>query len=121
MFEGKVDWVPGALDSTTHTMRVRCTFENPGRRLEPEMYATVRISVPGRNRLAIPRTAVVKFGEQQVVFVERDAHDGSFHFDLTPVAVDDTGGQRSLVHVEHGLEAGMRVVTNGAQTIAGMM
>ena len=120
-FDGKVDWVPGALDPATHTMRVRCTFENPGRQLKPEMYATVRISVPGRSTLAVPRTAIVRLGEQQVVFVEREAHDGAFHFERMPVEVDDPGGPRALVRVEHGLEVGMRVVTSGAEVIAGMM
>jgi cobalt-zinc-cadmium efflux system membrane fusion protein len=120
-FEGKVDWVPGVLDAATHTLRVRCTLENPGGRLKPEMNAAVRISVPGRSTLVVPRTAIVRLGEQPVVFVERAAHDGTFHFERTPVEVDDPGGARSLVHVEHGLEEGMRVVTNGAQAIAGMM
>jgi len=120
-FEGNVDYVPGVLDPATHTLRVRCTFENPGGQLKPEMYATVRISVPGRNTLAVPRTAIVKLGEQPVVFVEKEAHDGTFHFERTPVEVDDPGGPRALVRVEHGLETGMRVVTNGAQAIAGMM
>jgi cobalt-zinc-cadmium efflux system membrane fusion protein len=120
-FEGKVDWVPGTLDPTSHTMRVRCTFENPERQLKPEMYATVQISVPGRNNLVVPRSAVVRLGEQQVVFVQHEAHDGTFHFERTPVEVDDLGGERSLVRVDYGLETGMRVVTNGAQAIAGMM
>jgi cobalt-zinc-cadmium efflux system membrane fusion protein len=120
-FEGKVDWVPGTLDSSTRTIRVRCTFDNPGWLLKPEMYATVRISVPSHSALAVPRSAVVRMGEQAVVFVEHEGLDGKLHFEREPVDVDDLGGSEPLVRVEHGLEKGMRVVTRGATTIAGMM
>jgi cobalt-zinc-cadmium efflux system membrane fusion protein len=120
-FEGKVDWVPGTLDPSTRTMRVRCTFDNPGWLLKPEMYATVRISVPSHSALAVPRSAVVRMGEQAVVFVEHEGLDGKLHFEREPVEVDDLGGSEPLVRVEHGLEKGMRVVTVGAPTIAGMM
>src|SRR5262249_43372111 len=59
-FEGKVDWVSGTLDPTTRTAKVRCTFDNADRLLEPEMYATVQISVEERQALAIPRSALLR-------------------------------------------------------------
>jgi cobalt-zinc-cadmium efflux system membrane fusion protein len=119
-FEGKVDWVSGALDPTTRTVRVRCTFDNADHLLKPEMYATVRIAVPSRDGLAVPRSAVFRMGEQNVVFVEHDAPDGKLHFERLPVVIDDLGGT-PFVPVEHGLEKGMKIVTGGATVIAGMM
>ncbi|HSY21125.1 MAG TPA: efflux RND transporter periplasmic adaptor subunit, partial [Polyangiaceae bacterium] len=44
-FLGTVDWVSGALDPSTRTAKVRCTFDNPDKLLRPQMYATVRVSV----------------------------------------------------------------------------
>ena len=44
-FDGKVDWISGALYTSTHATKVRCSFDNPDGALKPEMFATVRISV----------------------------------------------------------------------------
>ncbi len=69
VFEGTVDWVSGALDPTTRTAKVRCTIPNPGHVLKPEMFATVSIAVTGKQKLAVPRSAVRHLGDQVVVFV----------------------------------------------------
>ncbi len=121
VFEGKVDWVSGALDPTTRTAKVRCTFDNPERLLKPEMYATVQISVEERKALAIPRSALLRLGEQTVVFVETGkAPDGRRKFERVPVAVDEGEGSK-WVPVTHGLEKGQIIVTSGAILLAGMV
>lgn len=120
-FEGKVDWVSGVLDPQTRTAKVRCTFENSDRALKPEMYATVQISVEERKALAIPRSAVVRLGEQTVVFLERGATaDGRFRFERIPVSVDEGEGSPWLP-VTHGLDRGARIVTSGAVLLSGML
>jgi cobalt-zinc-cadmium efflux system membrane fusion protein len=122
VFEGKVDWVAGALDPATRTAKVRCTFANPDRALKPEMYANVRIvATEARQALAVPRSAVVKLGEQSVVFAQiENAPDGRVRFERLPVAVDDSI-DGAYVPVEHGIEPGTRVVTRGAQAISAAM
>ena len=64
-FEGRVDWVSGALDPTSRTAKIRCTFDNPDRLLKPEMYATVTISVEETKALALPKGAVLRLGDQR--------------------------------------------------------
>src|SRR5262249_42765238 len=59
-FEGRIDWISGALDPATRTARVRCTLANPDRALKPEMYATAAIAVPKTRALAIPRAALLR-------------------------------------------------------------
>jgi cobalt-zinc-cadmium efflux system membrane fusion protein len=117
-FPGRVDWIASVLDPETRTARVRCTLANDAGLLEPEMFATVSISSPGRRALALPRDAVVRFGEHTMVFVEAArAPGGATRFDLRPVAIDDleTG---PWVVVERGLEPGERVVVSGASELA---
>jgi cobalt-zinc-cadmium efflux system membrane fusion protein len=121
IFDGRVDWVSGALDSTSRTAKVRCTFDNPDRLLKPEMYATVSISVEERKALALPKGAVLRLGDQTVVFAEvGQTPDGRLRFERIPVSVDEGEGSKWLP-VTHGLEKGTKIVTSGAILLAGMI
>ena len=121
IFEGVVDYVSGQLDPNTRTAKVRCTILNADRDLKPEMYATVSISVAERKAMAIPRSAMLRLGDQTVVFVQTGtAPNGLIRFERRPVAVDeDEGGD--YLPVTHGLERGEKIVTNGAILLAGMI
>ena len=121
-FEGTVDWVSGTLDPATRTAHVRCVFDNPDRLLKPEMYANVRIMAPGaRSALAIPRSAVVRLGDQAVIYAQSgSAPDGRVRFERLPVAVDEAI-EGAFVPVAYGLDLGVKVVTRGAQTFVGTM
>ncbi len=121
-FEGKIDYVSGTLDPQTRTAKVRCTFANKDNLLKPEMYATVAISVDQRKALAIPRPAVLRLGDQTVVFVELDGKtpEGKHRFERLPVQVDEQEGSHWLP-VQHGLKQGDKIVVAGAILIAGMM
>jgi multidrug efflux pump subunit AcrA (membrane-fusion protein) len=120
-FEGTVDWISGQLDANTRTAKVRCTLANPDRLLKPEMYVTAALSVAERKALAISRSALLRLGDQTVVFVEVGTTPGGLvRFERRPVAVDeDEGGE--YLPVTHGLERGERVVTDGAALLAGVM
>jgi cobalt-zinc-cadmium efflux system membrane fusion protein len=120
-FRGQVDWVSGTLDAASRTAKIRCALPNPDRELKPEMYASVTIAVAGERALAVPRSAILRLGEQTVVFVQTgDAPGGRVRFERRPVKVDeeDTG---DFVPVQQGLRAGERVATNGAILLAGML
>jgi len=120
-FVGTVDWVSGALDPTSRTAKIRCSLDNPDRLLKPEMYATVTISVDETKALALPKGAVLRLGEQTVVFVETGTTpEGKLKFERAPVQVDEGEGGEWLL-VEHGLDKGMKVVTQGAILLAGMI
>ncbi len=113
VFEGKVDWVSGMLDSTSRTAKVRCTLDNPDKLLKPEMYATVQLSVEERRAMAIPRESILRLGDATVVFLQVGESDGKVRFERVPVTVDEGESSNWLV-VQHGLELGQKIVTNGA-------
>lgn len=115
-FKGRVDWVSGMFDPTTRTAKVRCTFDNPEKKLRPEMYATVEISVDKKTALAVPRNSVLRLGDAKVVFVqvgEAGGGQGTVRFKRVPVQVDE-GESSPWLEVKHGLVQGQKVVINGA-------
>jgi cobalt-zinc-cadmium efflux system membrane fusion protein len=119
-FRGQVDWVSGALDPSTRTATVRCTFDNPGRLLRPMMYATARISVDQKRVAAIPRNALLRLGEAKVVFTQVGASDGRVHFRRAPVDVNE-GEASPWLEVKSGVSAGQKVVVNGAILLSSML
>jgi cobalt-zinc-cadmium efflux system membrane fusion protein len=120
-FPGTVDWISGALDPTSHTSKVRCAIVNPNRELRPEMYATVAISLKGARRVAVPRTAVLRLGDQSVVFVRKgETPRGALRFELRRVAIRESLGAEA-VEVTSGLSLGEEVVTSGAILLAGLV
>jgi cobalt-zinc-cadmium efflux system membrane fusion protein len=119
VFEGVVDWVAGALDPATRTAKVRCTIPNADHQLKPEMFATVSISVAGKQKLAVPRAAIRHLGEQTVVFVPvGTAPDGKLRFERRPVLVDEQE-PGDFVPVTRGVDKGEQVVTSGSALLSG--
>lgn len=118
-FLGTLDWISGSLDPATRTAKVRCTIDNREGLLLPEMYATVSIVTDARQKLAIPRTAVVRLGDQMVVFVDRGATPtGGERFERRSIAVDETEAG-TFVPVTQGLVPGEKVVSSGAIILSG--
>ena len=116
-FSGSVDWISGILDATTRTAKVRCTFDNKDRLLKPEMYTTAQISVEQRNALAIPRSSILRLGDETIVFLVASDEGGTVKYQRTPVSVDEGESSDWLV-VQKGLEPGQRIVTRGAIKLA---
>jgi cobalt-zinc-cadmium efflux system membrane fusion protein len=118
-FTGRVDWISGALDPATRTAKVRCTIANDDRTLRPEMYATVSIATDTRQKLAVPRTSVVRVGDQMVAFVDKGpSPSGGERFERRIVGIDDTESG-DLVPVTRGLNRGEKVVSSGAIILSG--
>lgn len=120
-FDGRLEWVSDALDPVLHTARVRCRVENPDGLLKPEMYESVTVEVPGREVLAVPRTALLRSGEDVIVFVDRGtARDGKRVFERRAVTADE-GHRGALVPISGAVHPGERVVTRGAIFVLGSL
>ncbi|SMP74074.1 efflux RND transporter periplasmic adaptor subunit [Noviherbaspirillum suwonense] len=108
-FSATVDKVGYALDPATRRVQVRCTVENPDGRLRPEMYARVSfLSDNGRSAIAVPNAGLVTEGINTYAFVE--ASPGVFRKRQVGLALRG----RETSHVDSGLQAGDRVVVEGA-------
>ena len=115
----KVEWVSGALDPATRTAKLRCSIANPKRELKPEMFAQVAIQVEPGRALAVPRSAVTRIGNQTFAYVDLGTSgNGIRRFHCRPIQVDEqVSGE--LVPVKSGLQAGERIVTQGAMLLSG--
>jgi RND family efflux transporter MFP subunit len=118
-FTGTVDWISGSLDPTTRTAKVRCTIENASHVLRPEMFATVSVATDAQPHLAIPRSAVLRLGDQMVAFVDAgETTRGERRFERRVIAVDETQAG-VYVAVLRGLTPGEKVVSSGAIILSG--
>jgi len=107
VFSGRVDYVYPVLDPKTRTLQVRLRFDNPGRRLKPNMYARVTIfgkSHPGA--LSIPREALIRGQEIDRVVVAL----GKGTYTVYEVMSGIESG--NWVEIIAGLEEGDEVVTS---------
>jgi len=120
VFTGTVDWISGSLDPNTRTAKVRCTFDNPDGTLRPMMYATASLAADQRKAVAIPRSAIMRLGDYKVVFVQVGEAPGQMRFERLPIDVEETS-TGPYVGVRHGVEAGARVVSNGAAALSQRM
>ena len=108
-FAGTVDRIGYALDPATRRIQVRCTVNNADGRLRPEMYARVAfLSDSGRNAVALPNTGLVIEGVNTYAFVEKTP--GVFEKRQVTLALRG----RELTYIDTGLQAGERVVVEGA-------
>jgi RND family efflux transporter MFP subunit len=110
-FTGRIVFVDNAVDSTTGTIRLKAEFDNGKARLWPGMYVTVQVSPRTlSNAVVVPAQAVQTGPDARFVYV---------------VGADRKVAQRvvTLAYVEQGLavvdglQAGARVVVEGAQNV----
>ncbi len=105
-FHGKVTFKWPHLMPDTRTTKVRFEFPNPNLKLLPEMYADVYLEVPLGKKLAVPASAVLRTGKQNVVFVDK----GNGYMDARKVELGRKAGD--YYQVLRGLEEGETVVSS---------
>lgn len=103
---GRVEYVYPTLQETSRTIKARVAAANPGGRIKPGMYATVRFTTPSRTALTVPAAAVIRTGERSMVFV--DMGGGR----LMPQEIETGQVGNGYVEVLTGVEPGQRVVTS---------
>ncbi len=109
---GRIAAIAGTVDTTTRTLKVRVVLANPGLRLKPDMFATIRVVRGLRQAIVAPQAAVVREGAAAYVFVEVAPQ----RYRRRPVTLGrDTDG--SQVEVISGLLPGDLLVTAGAELL----
>ncbi len=105
---GELTWIAAEVDPRTRTVAARAEIPNGDGRLRANQFARARIEAGApRTAVSVPRSAVQRVGEREVVFVR--AARGVYE----PRVVQRHGdGERVLV--EGRVQAGDEVVTTGA-------
>jgi cobalt-zinc-cadmium efflux system membrane fusion protein len=109
-FRGRINHLADVVDQATRTVKARIEVANPGRRLKPEMFATVEVALAAAAPpvLAVPEEAVQELEGRKVVFVAEEQET----FAVRPVQTGRTAG--GLVEVVSGLAEGERYAVKGA-------
>lgn len=108
-FNGRIERIAPALDPITRRVAVRCSVDNSGSLLKPEMYARVTlIADADKTAFRIPNTALVSDGLYSYVFVELSP--GVLRKQqITLMAQDQIYSYTTM-----GLQTNERIVTTGA-------
>lgn len=116
-FRARLSFIDPVINPQTRVATLRAEVANPGGQLKPEMLVrgTIRADAPApKGALSVPKTAVMWTGPRSVVYVEAPGADVP-SYEFREVTLGDAVGDRYLIL--SGLEAGERVVTNGAFVI----
>jgi membrane fusion protein, heavy metal efflux system len=111
VFAGKVTRVADVLDPQTRTVKVYVELPNPGGRLRPDMFGTLRHVASRRRTPMVPLASVVQQYGRAVVFVEREPA----RFERREVVLGVREGER--VAILEGVTPGERVVVDGAMLL----
>jgi cobalt-zinc-cadmium efflux system membrane fusion protein len=110
-FRGRVTRIADTVDPQTRTIKVRAEMDNSRGKLRPEMYGTIRHTDSVRTVPVVPTGAVVQADGKSSVWVETAT--GRFK----PVEVKTGERYGDVLPVLSGLQAGMRVVVDGAMLL----
>lgn len=112
-FPAKIIWVGDSVNPTTRTLPVRANVANKDFHLKPGMFARMKVEVGDLSVLMVPKSAVLKKGDKDFVFVETSP--GNYQQREVTVGAGDAIN----IEIAKGLKEGERVVSNGAISLLG--
>ncbi len=109
VFTATIAQVGDAINAETRRLAIRCEIPNPDGALKAGMFADVQVSGnDGAEALAVPATAVIRGGAAPAVWCATGDHA------YARKTIETGTEQDGMLAVAHGLEAGDRVVVEGA-------
>lgn len=108
--KGRITYIADLVDEATRTVKARIEVANPGRKLKPEMFATVELALAADAPpvLAVPEDALQDLDGKKVVFVA----ESDTEFAARQVQPGRTAS--GMVEVVSGLKEGERYAVKGA-------
>jgi len=108
--KGRITYIADLVDEATRTVKARIEVANPGRKLKPEMFATVELALAADAPpvLAVPEDALQELDGKKVVFVA----ESDTEFAARQVQPGRTAS--GMVEVISGLKEGERYAVKGA-------
>ena len=103
----KVNYIDPVFNPDSRTLEVRIDVNNNGNILKPDMYVKIKINTYTGENLAVPKNAVLRTGEKNYVYVEKEK--GVY----VPRNVEIGYEQDGYYAVTSGLKEGETVVSSG--------
>lgn len=108
-FRGRITHIADLVDEATRTVKARVEVQNPGRKLKPEMFATVELTMPatGPAVLAVSEEAIQELEGKKVLFVTEDGTE------FTPREVQLGTASGGMAEVVSGLKESEKYAVKG--------
>ena len=112
-FRGRINHIADVVVESTRTVKARIEVANPGRKLKPEMFATVELALPVNASpvLAVPEDALQEIDAKKVLFVTEKDNE----FEPRKVELGRAAG--GMVEIVSGLKEGERYAVKGSFTL----
>jgi len=108
VFKGRINAILPEVDPATRTIKARIELSNPGRRLTPGMFATIRLETPStKEAVLIPSEAVIRTGKRSVVIIA--VQEGRFALVDVQIGLESDG----RTEIRKGILPGQKVVVSG--------
>ncbi len=109
-FRGRITYIADVVDEATRTVKARIEVANSGRKLKPEMFATVELALAADAPpvVAVPEDALQDLDGKKVVFVAENEAE----FKARQVQTGRTAG--GMVEIVSGLKEGERYAVKGS-------
>ncbi len=115
-YTGTITFIDPVLNANTRVARVRVEIDNHDAKLKPEMFVTGNVKAnltAYKDKLIIPRTAVLWTGKRSVVYVKQKGTEPVFK--IREIGLGTLLGNSYVV--ENGLNDGEEIVTQGAFSV----
>ena len=109
---GVLSFIDNAVDSTTGTIKLKATFQNPDNRLWPGQFVNVALTLMTQaNAVVVPSQAVQTGQAGQYVFVVKQ----DMTAELRPVVAGNTLSGKTVI--QKGVAAGETLITDGQMRV----
>jgi membrane fusion protein, copper/silver efflux system len=115
-FLGSIMFIDPIIDPVNRVAKVRVEINNPGGKLKPEMFATGMVKSnleEFKDKLVIPRTAVLWTGKRSIVYVKQPGDEPVFK--MREIELGPMLGESYVI--TGGLKEGDEIVTQGAFSV----
>lgn len=108
--KGRVTYIADLVNEATRTVKARVEVTNQGRKLKPEMFATVELALPSDTPavLAVPEGALQELEGKKVLFVTENGTE----FEPRKLELGRASG--GMLEVTSGLKEGERYAAKGS-------
>jgi len=108
--KGRITYIADLVNEATRTVKARIEVANPGRKLKPEMFASVELALPADTPavLAVPEDAVQELEGAKVLFVTANGTE------FAPRKVELGRASGGMAQVLSGLKQGERYAVKGS-------
>ena len=116
-FNSTIRFIDPVIDPVSRVAKVRVEVDNSGGKLKPEMFATgiVKANLNAyKDKLVIPRSAVLWTGQRSVVYVKQPDSD-ELNFKMREIEIGPMLGNSYVVI--SGLEEGEEIVSDGTFSV----